>query len=215
MVTARARLNQLLAMAAERKWAPLARDLAELVLSWPADCPVQMRGPMLALFETALREADAAILGEIAPRFAGRSDVPLKVLNLLYLSAPAPLRREILLRNGLENEEMAAVHPADSLLILSAARNGARDFASAFAVGTGLTRRMAEAVLADRSGEALAVVCRSTGLDRATFSALVLLKAPRGTQLSAYDTVTPKAAAHLMQEWQKFAPLKPHAHAAE
>lgn len=215
MVSGKERFSQLLAMAAARDWAPLAHALTDLILAWPIDCPAQMRGPMLALLETALRESDDKTLSEIAPRFSGCNDVPLRVLNLLYLAAPAPLRREILMRNTLEPEDIALVPRADEQMILSAARNAGRDFVTVFAAGTGLSRPLAQAVLSDGSGEALAVICRGTGLDRATFSALVLLKAPRGTPLGAFDTVTPKAAAHLVQEWQKLVPAKRDRQAAE
>jgi len=217
MSGAKEQLGHLLVLVAERQWTALARALADLILSWPADYPEAMRPSMLALFETALREADAATLGEVAPRFAGQSTLPLKVLNLLYLSAPAPMRREILMRNEIEGDAVAMVKDADGVLILSAARNGARDFLSAFAVGAGLPRKTAQAVLSDTGGEALAVFCRGAGLDRATFSAIALLKGPRDLPLAVFDTVAPKAAAHLLADWQKTnaAPLHSQIAAAE
>lgn len=203
MSTAKEQLGHLLVLVAERQWTPLARALTDLILHWPEDYPEAMRGPMAALLETALREVDEPLLAELAPRFAGRSDVPLKVLNLLYLSAPAPQRREILMRNALENPQDAAVAPADGAHILTAARNGARDFLAAFAIGAGLPRKTAQAVLSDTSGEALAVLCRGAGLDRAMFSAIAVLKGPRGMPLSAFDTVAPNAASHLVADWRK------------
>lgn len=216
MVAAKEQLGHLLVLVAERRWTQLSCELADLILSWPEDGPEAMREPMLALFETALREADNQTQAELAPRFAGRSDIPLKILNLFYLTAPAPLRREILLRNGMEDGEPAATSPADGPLILAAARNGARDFLSAFAVGAGVPRRIAQAVLSDPSGEALAVLCCGRGLDRATFSAIALLKGPRDLPLAVFDSIAPKAAARLVHDWRRLAtPLHAHVQAAE
>lgn len=217
MSGAKEQLGHLLVLVAERQWTPLARALSELILSWPADYPETMRTPMEVLFETALREADDATQADLAPRFAGRNDVPLKVLNLFYLAAPAAMRREILMRNELEGEMPMGQLSADGVLILAAARNGARDFLSAFAVGAGVPRRIAQAVLSDSSGEALAVLCRGAGLDRATFSAIALLKGPRDLPLAIFDSVAPKAAALLVQEWRKTssAPLHSQIAAAE
>lgn len=212
MVAAKEQLGHLLVLVAERRWTQLSCELADLILSWPEDGPEAMRAPMLALFETALREADDQTQAALAPRFAGRSDIPLKIMNLLYLAAPAPLRREILMRNELEAEELAATLPADGALILAAARNGARDFLSAFAVGIGVPRRIAQAVLSDVSGEALAVLCCGRGLDRASFSAIAILKGPRGLPLTVFDSIAPKAAAHLVADWRKPLASPHHAH---
>ena len=203
MVAAKEKLGHLLVLVAERRWTQLSCELADLILNWPENGAEAMRGAMLALFETALREADDQTRSHLAPRFAGRTDIPLKILNLLYLAAAAPMRREILLRNALEQGEIAGVPPADGALILSAARNGARDFLSAFSVGAGVPRRIAQAVLSDASGEALAVLCCGRGLDRATFSAIALLKGPRGMPLAVFDSVPPKAALHLVEDWRR------------
>jgi hypothetical protein len=211
MVAAKEQLGHLLVLVAERRWTQLSCELASLILDWPSDGPDAMREPMLALFETALREADNQTQAELAPRFAGRNDIPLKIVNLLYLAAPAPLRREILLRNALEDGAPTASSPADGPLILAAARNGARDFLSAFAVGAGVPRRIAQAVLSDASGEALAVLCCGRGLDRATFSAIALLKGPRDLPLAVFDSVDPKAALRLVNDWRRL-PSAHHAH---
>lgn len=215
MRAAKEQLGHLLVLVAERQWTPLALELAGLLLDWPDDYPEAMRGPMLALFETALKEADSATVASLAVRFANHPDIPLKVMNAFYLAAPAPMRREILLRNAMEPLQ-AWPEPANGGALLTAARNGARDFLSAFAAGSSLPRKIASAVLSDPSGEALAVLCRGTGLDRATFSALAVLKGPRGVPLAVFDTVEGKAAAHLVSDWRK-APASPlvHIHAAE
>ncbi len=201
MLAAKERLGQLLALAAERRWTPLARELCDLVLYWPNDYPAAMRAPILALFETALREADAAAQGELAARLSGHPEIPLSVMNALYLSSPAPTRREILMRNELEGD--SADENADADTVLAVARKGARDFAGALAQAAGVPRRVTQAVLADPSGEALAVLCRGLKLNRAIYSAIALLRAPAPMPLEAFDTVPDGAAARLVHDWRK------------
>jgi hypothetical protein len=202
MLAAKERLGQLLGLAAERRWSPLARELGDLVLYWPADWPDAMRPPVVALFETALREADAETQILMAGRMAGKAEIPLRLMNALYLAAAAPLRREILMRNELEGPEPAPLF-ADGPAILRATRKRNGDFAGTLARLVGVPRRMAAAILADRSGEALAVLCRGLSLDRASFSALALLRGAEGIPLAVFDTVAPKAAALLVADWRK------------
>lgn len=204
MTHAKERLGQLLALAAERRWSPLARELCDLVLYWPADWPETMRAPVLALFETALREADGETQAVLAGRMAGRGDISLRLMNLLYLAAPAPLRREILMRNEIEGGTPAPL-PVDTAALLEAARNRSGDFAGSLSRLAGLPRAAAAAILSDASGEPLAVLCRGLGMDRARFSAIALLRGAEGLPLAVFDTVAPKAAALLVADWRKTA----------
>lgn len=201
MLSAKERLSQLLALAAERRWSPLARELCDLILYWPSDYPDAMRPPMQALCETALREADAETQSVLAGRLAGRSDIPLKLINPLYLAASPPQRREILMRNALESK--CAPSTADETAILAAARSKSGDFSGALMRLTSLPRAVTMAALNDTSGEPLAVLCRGLGLSRACFSALALLRGAEGIDLSAFDTVAPEAAASLVADWRK------------
>jgi hypothetical protein len=202
MTSPKERLEQLLALAAERQWSPLSRELGDLVLYWPADWPDAMRTPVLALFETALREADGETRTVLATRMAGRNDVALKVMNALYLAAPAAVRREILMRNEIEGEAPLPTM-VDTAALLEAARNRSGDFTGSLSRLAGLPRAVAVAILTDASGEPLAVLCRGLGLDRASFSAMALLRGAEGTALSVFDSVAPKAAALLVQAWRK------------
>lgn len=201
MLAAKERLGQLLALAAERRWTPLARELCDLALYWPSEYPDLMRDPIMALFETALRECDSSTQGELASRLAGHPEIPLRILNIIYLSAPAPMRREILMRNEMEGTE--ADESADSEAVLAVARRGARDFAGALAQATDLPYHVTRAVLSDPSGEALAVLCRGLKLSRAIFSAIALLRAPAPMPLEVFDAVPDRAAACLVREWRK------------
>lgn len=197
---ARDRLGQLLTLTAERRWTPLARELCDLTLYWPPEFPEAMRGPVTALLETSLWECDEETRRELAARLAGHSEVPLRVMNVLYLGAPAPLCREILMRNELEGE--AAPEIADAEAVLMLARKGARDFAAALSDLLGISYSIMGAVLGDTSGEALAVLCRGLGLSRAVFSAIALLRVPVPMPLDVFDTVPNRAAASLVHCWR-------------
>ena len=203
MPAAKERLSQLLALVAERRWTALAHELARLVLDWPDDYPPSMRPPVLALLEWAARECDAGTRAEIAALMGGHPDLPLSLLNELYLAAPAPLRREILMRNELESDGDEADAAVDAEALLHAARNGTRDFAGMLGGIAAIPRAVAQAVLTDASGEPLAVLCRGAGLDRATFSAVALLRGCRGLPLSVFDTVPEHAAHRIMRHWRK------------
>jgi hypothetical protein len=187
------------------------------VLDWPADYPEAMRDPVLALLERAARECDEAARSQIAARMGGHSELPLNLLNELYLAAPAPLRREILMRNELESGDDAADAAVDGETLLLVARNGTRDFAGALSEAAAIPRTTAEAILSDASGEALAVLCRGAGLDRATFSAVAVLRGARELPLSVFDTVAEHAAHRLLRYWRAHGehPLAGHVRAAE
>jgi hypothetical protein len=200
MSVAKERLGQLLVLAAERRWTPLARELCDLILFWPSDYPEAMRGPILVLFETALRECDDGAKADLSARLAGHSEIPLGVINVLYLSAPAPMRREILMRNEMEGAEMRETVDADA--VLDAARKGARDFASLLAATAAVPYPVAQAVLGDPTGEPLAVLCRGLRLSRATFSAIALLRGAEPMPLDVFDTVPDRAAACLVHSWR-------------
>ena len=202
MPSAKERLGQLLTLAAERRWTALARELSELVLDWPSDYPQSMRGPVLALLERAARECDGGTRAELAAHMADHPELPLRLLNELYLAAPAPLRREILMRNELERDGDEFGPPGDAPKLLCAARNGTRDFAGALSATVAIPRATAETILCDTSGEPLAVLCRGSGFDRATFSAVALLRGPRGLDLSVFDTVPDHAAHRLTRHWR-------------
>jgi len=202
MAAAKERLDQLLKLAAEQRWALLACELTDLVLAWPQDYPGAMQAPAEALLEAALRQSDQATQAELAARMKGHPELPLRLLNILYLAAPAPLRREILMRNELDKDGETGEAPADAKTLLAAARNGTRDFAAALGRSAAIPRRTAEAILNDASGEALAVLCRGSGMDRATFSAIALLRGGDKLPLGVFDNVPARAAAKLVQFWR-------------
>ncbi|MBU6299229.1 MAG: hypothetical protein KJS68_13405, partial [Alphaproteobacteria bacterium] len=175
-----------------------------------------MRAPVLALFDVTAREADDGMRARLAARLGGHGDLPLDLVNDFYLCAPKSVRREILMRNELDlgafDDGGAAPDAAE---LIAAARDvRVRDFAQRLGDSVGIAARTARAVLADASGEALAVLCRGAHLDRAAFSALALLKIPTDgdplAQLAAYDGVPQRAAGRLTQHWRTH--QAPHQH---
>jgi hypothetical protein len=216
MAAAKERLDQLLKLAAEARWSVLARELTDLKLDWPGDYPPAMQAPVEALLEMALRQSDPATQAELALRLKSHPGVPLRLLNLLYLAAPAPMRREILLRNELEKDGGEEI-PADAASLLDDARAGRTDFARVLGESTAIPQGIAAAILTDATGEALAVLCRGAGIDRATFSAVALLCGTREMPLAVFDSVPMHAAARLVQFWraQSDAPVSECIRAAE
>jgi hypothetical protein len=218
MSSAKERLGRLLVLASEGRWSALAGELADLAFDWPADFPEAMRVPVMALLEWTAREADEATRTLLAARIGGHPELPLKLLNELYLAAPARVRREILMRDELDGLRDEETSPADTEPLLAAARQeGLHDFASVMSTAFSIPRRIAEAIMADASGEPLAVLCRGTGTDRATFTSLALLKGVEAMSLAVFDTVPEHAARRLSQHWRQAqaAPAFTHATAAE
>ena len=218
MPAVKERLSRLLMLASERRWTALADTLAGLAFDWPADFPEVLRPTVKALLLHAVRETDAETRRRLAARLGGHGDLPLTLLLELYLEAPAPVRREILMRSELESGEEYESEAADAAMLLAAARqDSVRDFAAFMCGAFHLSRHIAEAILVDASGEPLAVLCRGAGIDRATFTALALLRGAQDLPLAAYDTVPDRAAKRITSYWRSQAvlPYPEHIQAAE
>jgi hypothetical protein len=207
MPTPKERLCHLLELAAKgpEQRAALAGEVADMLLDWPSQYPLAMRATFEALLEKIAREMDCAARTELAARFEGRSDSRLALLNELFLAAPAEMKDAILLRNDAQ-----AVMPAvevDEETLLAAAR-ARENFPAALASLTGIPRSIATEIVADKSGRALAVVCRAANVNRATFSAIVILAGPvravhdNFSLLSVYDKVPANGAVHLLAFWR-------------
>jgi hypothetical protein len=224
MPTAKERLCHLLELAEEgpAQRTALVGELADLLLDWPSDCPKAMRAPVVALLEKTVRETDDGTRAKLAARLGGHGELPLDLVNEFYLSAPAPVRREILMRNELAGDEAGETAAPDAAFLVAAARDArVRDFAERFRSAFGIAPRTAETILSDESGEALAVLCKGAHLDRAAFSALALLKGAdaegASARLAAFDTVPQHAAERLTRSWRAHAgpATTDHAQAAE
>ena len=207
MPTAKERLTHLLALAGEgSQRAALAGELADLLLDWPSDFPEAMRAPVVALLEKTARETDDGTRAKLAARLGGHGELPLDLVNEFYLSAPARVRREILMRNELAGEQAGDTAAADAGVLVAVARDGkVHDFTERFGSIFGIAPHTAETILSDISGEALAVLCKGAHLDRAAFSALALLKGTdtgdASARLSVFDTVPQHAAERLTRHW--------------
>lgn len=221
MPTAKERLSHLLELAAEGppRRAALAGELADLVLNWPADYPAAMRAPVLTLLEMTVRETDGGTLAQLAARLGGHGELPLDLVNEFFLYAPKSVRREILMRNELAGGEGDDGAAPDATSLVTAARDvRIRDFPEHLGAALRIAPEIAQAILADATAEALAVLCRGAHLDRAAFSALALLEGAQDrdplTRLGAYDTIPQQAAERLTRHWRAHHPPPKHAQAA-
>jgi len=218
MPTSTTRLCQLLELAEQgSQGAALAGGLADLLLD--GSCPTALRPPMLALFEKAVRQSDDATRARLAARLGGHGDLPLDLVNEFYLYAPARVRREILMRNELAGEADEVADPPDAARLVAEAR-APGDFAQRLGDALAIEPHTAGTILCDSSGEALAVLCKGAHLNRATFSALALLKgAPAddpAERLCVFENVPEHAAERLTRYWQvHYAPVHEKIAAAE
>jgi hypothetical protein len=207
MPTPKERLSHLLELAAQgvAERAALAGEVADLLLDWPAEYPATTRATFAALLEKIVREMDEAAQAALSPRLEGRNDFPLSLLNELFLAAPDGMKDALLARN---NAVMAVRRQTvNSDALLEAARNTVR-FAPALSRALSIPLPLVTRILADRSGRALAAVCRGAGINRASFSAIMILAGPvravhqNFAMLSVYDRVPENGAANLIAYWQ-------------
>jgi hypothetical protein len=158
--------------------AALAEEVAELLTDWPADCPAEMRGPCEALLARAAREVD--------------DDTKARLRVQLY--ADPRLSARILPRE------------AQDQTLVEAARNG-EAVAPRIARALGISESLALEILCDESGHALAVTAKALGLNRASFSSLVLLSCPIGDgaasydRLDAFDALSALEASRELRRW--------------
>lgn len=207
MPTPKERLCHLLELAAQgpRQRAALAGEVADMLLDWPPQYPLSMRAPFEALLEKIAREMDFQARGELAARFENRSDARLALLNELFLAASPEMKDATLARNDAQ-----AVMPAlrmDDDALLAAAR-AQQDFPLALSKLSGVPRILASEIVLDKSGRSLAVVCRAANINRAAYSAIVVLAGPARAAhesvslLSAYDKVPANGSVHLLAYWR-------------
>lgn len=211
MPDARARLKELLDLAAEETAAArtrLVEELADLLLDWPEDYALSLRAPFDQLLEKAAADVEPEMRAMLARRFAGQPDAPIGLLNRLFFDAPDDVKPAILRRNALAHDgaEGMAIPANGAEPALVAAARGEGDPATAFARALGVDDVLATRILAEPSGEALAAACKGAHLKRTTFSALALIFAPDGGErerrLSAYDEVPQTGAESLVHFWQ-------------
>jgi len=161
--------------------AALAEEVAELLVSWPGDYPDSMKGMCEALLAKAAREVDPATRARLRVQLYSDPELSARVL------------------------------PRESATqkLLTAARGG--DNAGVVATlseSLGVDDAMARQILDDETGAALAIACKGGNLDRAAFSALVLMAHPGRDRshafavLDAYDTVPTSEATRVLRGWR-------------
>jgi hypothetical protein len=206
------RLIELATQSAPEKRRALAFELCDLLTDWPRRYPAAMREPFEVLLEKVLRRLDGTTRQLIATRLAVHSESAPNLLNGFYFDMQPAVRAIILRRNaetadGPIPEEETIDEPR---LIAAARQMRGKDFAQAFAQSMRLPEPMAQRVLGDRAGDALAVVCKGAGVKRATYSALALLarddKASdsdlRAEWLAAIDGISEAGARRLLEFWR-------------
>ncbi len=182
----------------------LAEEITDLLLNWPPDCPSAMRLPCEALLEKAAREVDSATRARLARRIEEHCDLPITLLNAVYFSASEPLKKRIVARNESDSARPANTCEADERALVLAARKK-ESFAAEFARQLKLALATAEDILADGSGQSLAVACKGAHVTRAGYSALALLTSKDNgsdRRLEAYETVPQHAAERMLQAWR-------------
>jgi len=120
----------------------------------------------------------------------------------------APTRARL---RALLHPELAArvlPHESTAQALIDAARAG-EDLPAMLAKSLGVDARLAQQILEDESGTALAAACKGAHIDRAAFSALALLAHPgrdRGhafAMLDMFDTIATSEAARLLRGWRE------------
>jgi hypothetical protein len=159
--------------------AALAEEVAELLSQWPEEYPQSMRRICEVLLAKTARDVDPATRARLRVQ--------------LY-----------------SNPELAArVLPRESAVqsLIEAARMG-EHLTWALSQSLGVDDKMAEQILEDETGAALAVACKGANIERAAFSALALLVKPGRDRaqafavLEAYDNVPLSEAARLLRSWR-------------
>ena len=160
--------------------AALAEEVAELLTDWPDDCPREMRGACEALLARAAREVD---------------DDSRARLRIRLFADPALCAR-VLPREAQDK----------ALVLVDVARAG-EPMVPRMARTLGVSENLANDILQDLSGHALAVAAKAMGLNPAAFSTLALLAQPGGDlkacyeRLDAFDAISAAEASRELRRW--------------
>jgi hypothetical protein len=174
------RLSYLLSLADQgpAMRAALAEEVAELLTDWPQDCPLQMRGACEALLARAAREVDEETRTRLRIR----------------LFADAALSARVLPREAQDKALVDVARAGDAV-------------APRLARALGVSETVANEILQDQTGHALAAAAKAMGLNRAAFSALILLTHPSGdlkasyARLEVFDAIKAGEASREMRHW--------------
>lgn len=207
MPTPKERLSHLLELAAQgpEQRAALAGEVADLLLDWPAQYPGAMRDTFEALLQKIAREMKYGARIQLAARFEGRSDASLALLNELFLAASTDMKDVILTRNAAAGD--SGFVSIDDGALLDAAR-ARQDLAEALTRATGVPQAIAAEITVDTSGRSLVTVCKGANVNRATYSALIVLAGPARSPednfplLQVFDRVPASGAARLLAFWR-------------
>lgn len=161
--------------------AALAEEVAELLVAWPPEYPASMKSMCEALLSKAVREVDSATRTRLR----------------VQLYADPELSARVLPRESASQKVIAAARNGDNAGVVAT-----------LSESVGVDEVMARQILDDESGAALAIACKGASLDRAAFSALVLMAHPgrdRGhafAVLDAFDNVPTSEATRVLRGWR-------------
>ena len=158
--------------------AALAEEVAELLTDWPADCPTEMRSACEALLTRAAREVD--------------DDARARLRIRLY--ADPALCTRVLPREAPDKTLVDGVRAGENVM-------------PRIARALGVSEKLAEEIVQDQTGHALAVAAKALGLNRAAFSTLALLVQPGSelracyARLDAFEAITAADARRELRRW--------------
>jgi uncharacterized protein (DUF2336 family) len=183
------------------------------LVDWPPRYPQIMREPFEALLEKVLRRLDETTRRLIATRLSTHSETAVALLNECYFDVPTKARSLILERNHEEDDDTPVQTDAEdeAKLIAAARKMGPIEFVHAFADFLGVTVVMAQSIVEDVTGDALAVACRGVGMSRITYSTLATFAAGRLNadaatiyqRLAAFDTIPESGARRMLGHWRR------------
>lgn len=207
---ARERLNQLVELAScetpeERR--TLALRLTDVLLDWPRDYPESKRESFAWLLEKVLLQLDDKTRRSVATRFVHRPDAPPGILSELYLDATRDERNVILARLAEERPfDESAPAPDESVLIRAARELPPDKFVTVLSRLLSLPAAIATRIVADASGDGLAILCKGARLSRLTHSTICTLLESSpvrvGNKLDRYEHIPPETAARMLRYWR-------------
>lgn len=210
-MNARDRLSQLVDLAtgsAPEDRTMLANELADVLAAWPEDYPAHMRASFALLLEDIVAQLDKPARRDFAARFAADPHASPSLLADLYVDAGADMR-DAILSHLLESADVPAhvPEPLEETRLIHSVRNDLSDeFVRTASAMLSVSTFALQRILADASGESLAMLCKGTGLSRASYSTITVLSEPSVAcarrRLDSFDAVPQEIARRMTHFWQ-------------
>ena len=193
----------------------IALELASTLCDWPADYPEQLRSAYALLLEKIAPQLESDTRVELAARLSRHADIPLSLMSEFFFDTRADVRAAILARHVEERASTGANVPAvnEAALIRAVRDYPPETFGRVMAKLFGIAPSTAARIIADASGDGLAILCKGARLSRVAFSTMAMLTdASLGSaqrKLNQFDSVPEDAAACMVQCWRAQQMIKP------